>query len=93
MSADKKEFISHQAQLDTDALSAAPLVTDINQYSVTGTLKASFLTKFGPEADNRGTRMYGESGNLYMDIYNAWPNIQRIAIPDVLPKITERSAT
>lgn len=86
LSADKKEFISHQAQLDTDALSAAPLVTDINQYSVTGTLKASFLTKFGPEADNRGTRMYGESGNLYMDIYNAWPNIQRIAYTGRAPE-------
>ena len=72
--------------MDTDVLSAAPLVTDINQYSVTGTLKASFLTKFGPEADNRGTRMYGEPGYLYMDIYNAWPNTQRIAYTGRAPE-------
>lgn len=86
LTADSKEFTFHKAQLDTDSLSAAPLVTDVNHYSVTGTLKASFLTKFGPEADNRGTRMYGEPGNLYMDIYNAWPNTRRTAFTGRAPE-------
>lgn len=86
LTADTKEFTSHQQQLNTDPLSAAPLVTDVNHYSVTGTLKASFLTKFGPEADNRGTRIYGEPGNLYMDIYNAWPNARRTAFTGRAPE-------
>lgn len=86
LTADQKEHISHTAQLGTDPLSAAPLVTDVNHYSVTGTLKASFLTKFGPDADNRGTRISGETGNLYMDIYNAWPNTQRTAFTGRAPE-------
>ena len=86
LTADSKEFAFHKAQLDTDSLSASPLVTDANHYSVTGTLKASFLTKFGPDADNRGTRMYGEPGNLYMDIYNAWPNTRRTAFTSRAPE-------
>lgn len=86
IAADTKEYICHKAQLDTDSLSAAPLVTDVNHYSVTGTLKASFLTKFGPGADNRGTRIYGEPGNLYMDIYNAWPNACRTAFTGRAPE-------
>ena len=86
LTADQKEHISHTAQLGTDPLSAAPLVTDVNHYSVTGTLKASFLTKFGPDVDNRGTRISGEPGNLYMDIYNAWPNTQRTAYTGRAPE-------
>ena len=86
LTADQKEHISHTAQLGTDPLSAAPLVTDVNHYSVTGTLKASFLTKFGPDVDNRGTRISGEPGNLYMDIYNAWPNTQRTAFTGRAPE-------
>lgn len=86
LAADHKEHTSHTAQLGTDPLSAAPLVTDVNHYSVTGTLKASFLTKFGPDADNRGTRISGEPGNLYIDIYNAWPNNQRTAFTGRAPE-------
>mgnify|MGYP000028039335 FL=1 len=86
LAADHKEYTSHTAQLGTDPLSVAPLVTDVNHYSVTGTLKASFLTKFGPDADNRGTRISGEPGNLYMDIYNAWPNTQRTAFTGRAPE-------
>lgn len=86
LAADSKEHISHTAQLGTDPLSAAPLVTDVNHYSVTGTLKASFLTKFGPDADNRGTRISGEPGNFYMDIYNAWPNTRRTAFTGRAPE-------
>lgn len=86
LAADHKEHTSHTAQLGTDPLSVAPLVTDVNHYSVTGTLKASFLTKFGPDADNRGTRISGEPGNLYMDIYNAWPNTQRTAFTGRAPE-------
>lgn len=86
LTADQKEHISHTAQLGTDPLSAAPLVTDVNHYSVTGILKASFLTEFGPDVDNRGTRISGEPGNLYMDIYNAWPNTQRTAFTGRAPE-------
>lgn len=86
LTADTKELISHKGQLNTDPLSAAPLVTDVNRYSVSGTLKASFLTKFGEGADNRGTRINGEPGNLYMDIYNAWPNVRRTAFTGRAPE-------
>ena len=67
----------HIPWLSTDSLSAAPLVTDVNCYQVEGTMKASFLTRFGEDADNRGTRIFGEPGNLYLDVYNAFPNTQR----------------
>ena len=58
-------------------MSAAPLVTDVNHYQVEGTMKASFLTRFGKDADNRGTRIFGEPGDLYLDIYNAYPCYSR----------------
>ena len=72
----KKEK-GHTAWLSTDSLSAAPLVTDVNHYQVEGTMKASFLTRFGKDADNRGTRIFGEPGDLYLDIYNAYPCYSR----------------
>lgn len=67
----------HIPWLSTDSLSAAPLVTDVNCYQLEGTMKASFLTRFGEDVDNRGTRIFGEPGNLYLDVYNAFPNTQR----------------
>lgn len=77
ITATTKEFHAHQPHLSTDSLGASMLVTDVNNYLVTGTMKASFLTRFGSDADNRGTRISGEPGNLYMDVYNAWPNTKR----------------
>ena len=86
LTADRKVLAAHKAQLGTDPLSASPLVTDINEYSVSGTAKARFLTRFGRDADNRGTRISGEPGDLYMDIYHAWPKDERIVYTGRAPE-------
>lgn len=76
----------HSPWLNTDSLSAAPLVTDVNHYKVEGTMKASFLTRFGKDADNRGTRIFGEPGNLFLDVYNAYPNTKRSVFTGRVPE-------
>lgn len=78
--------VKHTAQLDSDLLKSAQFITDCSWYDATGTLKMSFLTKFGPGADNRGTRINGEPGNLYINLYYAWPNGKRTAFTGLAPE-------
>ena len=78
--------IGHSAQWDPDPLKSAQFVTDVNTYEATGTLLARFLTKFGPGADNRGTRIFGEDGDLYLNVYYAWPAARREAFTGIVPE-------
>lgn len=86
ITAKNKQEKGHTPWLSTDSLSAAPLVTDVYRYQVEGTMKASFLTRFGEGADNRGTRISGEPGNLYMDVYSAYPNDSRCVFVGRVPE-------
>lgn len=86
LSADSLEPDGREDTLSDDPLSAAVTVTDVERFKVSGTAKASFLTKFGPGADNRGTRISGEDGNLFLDIHFAWPNSERILWRGLAPE-------
>ncbi len=86
ITAPEKKFIKHTAQLDADPLKSTQFVTDVNWYEVAGTAKMSFLTVFGPEGDNRGTRMNGEPGKLYIDLHHAWPNTRRTLFTGLTPE-------
>lgn len=86
ISADKISEAKHSEQLTTDQLSPSQLVTDVKSYKVAGTVKTEFETKFGKDADNRGTRIYGEDGVLKMDVYNAWPNSERTVFTGYAPE-------
>lgn len=86
LSADSVKPDGREDTLSADPLSAAVVVTDVERFKVAGTAKASFLTKFGPGADNRGTRISGEDGNLFMDLYFAWPNSERVLWRGLAPE-------
>ncbi len=95
ISAPEKELSAHSAQLTDDPASAAQLITDINRYKVRGTAKAEFLTRFGKGADNAGTRISGEDGNLFINLHYAWPNDSRELFTGLAPEDhgTQRNLT
>lgn len=81
LSADKKEFIRHDNQWDTNPLSAAQFTTDCNWYKTSGTTRSSFEMCFGEGCDNDGARMRNnEEGPLKIDVFNAWPRENEIMI-------------
>ncbi|MFC1760543.1 hypothetical protein ACFL6U_00500 [Planctomycetota bacterium] len=74
LTADQKEFLRHDNQMNTDPLSTAQLFTDCNWYKTKGTSRAKFEMCWGPGCDNEGTRTReNEDGTLKIDVFNAWP--------------------
>ncbi len=84
--ATEKKFVRHTAQLDPDPLKSTQFVTDVNWYEVAGTAWMRYRMIFGPEGDNRGTRMYGEPGKLHIDLHHAWPNTGRTLFTGLAPE-------
>ncbi|MDF7798589.1 hypothetical protein P4C99_03895 [Pontiellaceae bacterium B1224] len=78
--ADKVSEPRHTDSMNPDPILAAQLITDCNWYDTEGTTKVSFETRFGPGADNAGTRIVGLDGVLKMDVYNAWPKNREVMI-------------
>ncbi len=78
--ADELTLTRTTEQMDPDPILAAQLITDCDWYDAKGTTKVSFETQFGKGADNAGTRIFGEDGSLYMDVYNAWPKEREVMI-------------
>ncbi|VGO16545.1 hypothetical protein PDESU_05136 [Pontiella desulfatans] len=83
--ADQVSEPRHTESMNPDPILAAQLITDCNWYDTEGTTKVSFETKFGPDADNAGTRITGLDGVLKMDVYNTWPK-QREVMLGTLPE-------
>ena len=74
LTASKKEFLRHDAQMSTDPLSSAQFVTDCNWYKTEGTARSSFEMCWGKDCDNAGTRLpNSEDGTLKMDVFSVWP--------------------
>lgn len=86
LEAPTKTFAGHSAQLSDDPLGAAQLVTDVNRCEVTGTAVAKFLTRFGKDADNAGSRIFGEDGDLFLNLHYAWPNGKRQIFTGLAPE-------
>jgi hypothetical protein len=80
LEADKVSEPRHTESMNPDPVLAAQLITDCSWYDTEGTAKVSFETKFGPGADNAGTRIFGLDGLLKMDVYNAWPKQREVMI-------------
>ncbi|WP_309009040.1 alginate lyase family protein [Pelagicoccus sp. SDUM812005] len=78
---DSLEKVRHTGQMNTDPLSAAQFFTDCQWYRADGASRASFETRWGEGADNKGARMpNSEDGVLKMDVFNAWPLEKEIMI-------------
>ena len=81
LEAAKVTKLRHDAQMNTDPLSAAQFITDCQWYTTEGPSRASFETRWGEGADNAGTRApNSEDGVLKMDVFNAWPQNNEIMI-------------
>jgi hypothetical protein len=76
-----KKFLRHDAQWETDPVASAQFVTDASWYEAAAPTKARFTMRFGPGADNAGTRaLYSEDGILTLDVHSLWPAQQEIMV-------------
>jgi hypothetical protein len=81
LEAEKVELVRHDGQMNTDPLGSGQFITDCDWYETEGTSRASFKTLWGEGADNAGARMpNSEDGPLMMDVFNAWPQNNKIMI-------------
>jgi hypothetical protein len=81
LQANKKEFIRHDNQLNTDPFGSAQFTTDCDWYKTVGTSRSKFEMCWGEDCDNAGARMpNSEDGPLKIDVFNAWPLQNEIMI-------------
>jgi hypothetical protein len=84
LEAAEKKFLRHDAQWNPDPVGSAQFVTDCDWYSVKAPARSRFEMRFGPGADNAGTRaLYSEDGVLKLDVHSLWPQTQEIMIGTV----------
>ena len=76
-----KKFLRHDAQWNPDPVGSAQFVTDCNWYSVNAPAVSRYIERWGPGADNEGSRSIGnEDGVLKLDVHSLWPPKQEIMI-------------
>lgn len=81
ISADKKEFLRHDNQMNTYPLGSAQFTTDCDWYKTEGTARTKYEMCWGKDCDNEGARMpFSEEGPLKIDVFNAWPQNNEIMI-------------
>lgn len=74
LEADKKHFLRHDDQMNTDPLGSAQFITNCDWWSATGTSCARFLN------DRDTNQEHCEPGILKMDVYTAWPTNKDIMV-------------
>ena len=81
LNANKKEFIRHDNQMNTNPFGSAQFITDCNWYKTEGTSRANFEMSWGEGSDNAGARIpFSEDGILKINVFNAWPKKNDIMI-------------
>jgi len=81
LDAPEKKLLRHAAQWNPDPVGSAQFVTDCNWYSVSAPAVARYLERWGPGADNEGSRSTAnEDGVLKLDVHSLWPPQQEIMI-------------
>jgi hypothetical protein len=81
LEASQKKFLRHDAQWNPDPVGSAQFVTDCDWYAVNAPAVARYLERFGPGADNEGSRSAGnDNGVLKLDVRSLWPPQQEIMI-------------
>lgn len=79
-----KKFLRHDAQWNPDPVGGAQFVTDCDWYSANAPAVSRFEMRWGPGADNEGTRaLASENGVLKLDVHTLWPKSQEIMIGTV----------
>lgn len=74
-------LVRHDKQWNPDPLGSAQFVTDVDAYAASAPARATFRMRFGPGADNAGTRaLYSEDGELDLDVHTLYPASQAIMV-------------
>ena len=74
----------HDGQWDTNPVLDAQFVTDADWYTASAPAKAGFEMRWGPGADNAGTRApESEDGVLKLDVHTLWPQEQKLMVATV----------
>jgi hypothetical protein len=75
------KFLRHDAQFSANPHSSAQFITDCDWYQATAPAVGRFEFKFGPGADNAGTRAdHNEDGTLKIDVHSLWPKQPEIML-------------
>lgn len=81
LNAPEKKFLRHDAQWNPDPVGSAQFVTDCDWYSANAPVMSRYIERWGPGADNEGSRSVGnEDGVLKLDVHSLWPPQQEIMI-------------
>lgn len=81
LDAPEKKFLRHDAQWNPDPVGSAQFVTDCDWFSANAPSVARFEERWGPGADNEGSRSIGnEDGVLKLEIHTLWPPRQEIMV-------------
>jgi hypothetical protein len=81
LDAPQKKLLRHDAQWNPDPVGSAQFVSDCDWFSVQAPATSHFAMRFGPGADNEGTRaLNSEDGPLNLDVHSLWPPTQEIMI-------------
>jgi hypothetical protein len=81
LEAPDKKFLRHDAQWNPDPVGSAQFVTDCNWFSVNAPSVARFEERWGPGADNEGSRSIGNAdGVMKLDVHTLWPPQQEIMV-------------
>jgi hypothetical protein len=79
--ASNKKFLRHDAQWNPDPVGSAQFVTDCDWYTADAPAVGHFIERWGPGADNEGSRSIGnEDGELKLDVHSLWPKQQQIMV-------------
>ena len=74
----------HTGQWNPDPIGSAQFVTDCDWYSATAPVRGAYRFRWGPGADNAGTRLGpSEDGTLNLDVHALWPARQEIMVGTV----------
>lgn len=81
LDAPEKKFLRHGAQWNPNPVGSAQFVTDCDWYSAAAPAVSHFTERWGPGADNEGSRSVGnDDGVLKLDVHTLWPPQQEIMI-------------
>jgi len=76
-----KQFVRHDGQWNTDPLGSGQFVTDCDWYHVQAPAVAHFTERWGPGADNEGSRsIANENGVLKLNVHSLWPQAQDLMV-------------
>ena len=87
---DHVKKIRHTEQMNTDPRLADQLVTNCNWWSKNGTSKTQFRTIYDNRSHLNWRTLKGKQGDLYMDVYSAWPKQAEIMV-GAAPEVRHRA--